>query len=71
VLDYTASGVERMQVRTDADTAWVREKLLTHEALANAIAAALLVVEVIACAEHEFIRNKHSGKVPLIVDRRI
>jgi phenylacetate-CoA ligase len=71
VLDYTASGVERMQVRTDADTAWVREKLLTHEALANAIAAALLVVEVIACAEHEFIRNKHSGKAPLIVDRRI
>ncbi|MGF6488545.1 aldehyde dehydrogenase family protein [Pseudomonas frederiksbergensis] len=71
VLDYTASGVERMQVRTDADTAWVREKLLTHEALANAIAAALLIVEVTACAEHEFIRNKHSGKVPLIVDRRI
>lgn len=71
VLDYTASGVERMQVRTDADITWVREKLLTHEALANAIAAALLVVEVIACAEHEFIQNKHSGKVPLIVDRRI
>lgn len=71
VLDYTASGVERMQVRTDADTAWVREKLLTHEALANATAAALLIVEVTACAEHEFIRNKHSGKVPLIVDRRI
>ena len=71
VLDYTASGVERMQVRTDADAAWVREKLLTHEALANAIAAALLIVEVTACAEHEFIRNKHSGKVPLIVDRRI
>ena len=71
VLDYTASGVERMQVRTDADTAWVREKLLTHEALANAIAAALLIVEVTACSEHEFIRNKHSGKVPLIVDRRI
>ena len=71
VLDYTASGVERMQVRTDADAAWVREKLLTHEALANAIAAALLIVEVTACSEHEFIRNKHSGKVPLIVDRRI
>ncbi|MBD9561971.1 aldehyde dehydrogenase family protein [Pseudomonas sp. PDM09] len=71
VLDYTASGVERMQVRTDADITWVREKLLTHEALANAIAAALLIVEVTACAEHEFIRNKHSGKVPLIVDRRI
>ena len=71
VLDYTASGVERMQVRTDADITWVREKLLTHEALANAIAAALLIVEVTACSEHEFIRNKHSGKVPLIVDRRI
>ncbi|UVK96547.1 aldehyde dehydrogenase family protein [Pseudomonas sp. B21-048] len=71
VLDYTASGVERMQVRADADTTWVREKLLTHEALANAVAAALLVVEVTACAEHEFIRNKHSGKVSLIIDQRI
>ena len=71
ILDHAADGVERMQVRTKADTAWVREKLLTHEALANAIAAALLIVEVTACAEHEFIRNKHSGKVPLIVDQRI
>ncbi|WP_223486838.1 acyl-CoA reductase [Pseudomonas sp. A-RE-19] len=71
VLDHATTGVERMHIRANADTAWVREKLLTHEALANAVAAALLIVEVTACAEHEFIRNKHSGKTPLIIDRRI
>jgi phenylacetate-CoA ligase len=71
VLDYTTTGVERMQIRANAEAACIREKLLAHEALANAMDAALLVVEVIACVEHEFIRNKHSGKTPLIVDRRI
>jgi phenylacetate-CoA ligase len=70
VLDHTASGVERMQVRADADANWVRQKLLTHEAVANAVSAALLIVEVTLCAEQAFTRNKHSGKTPLIIDQR-
>ncbi|MDT9678826.1 aldehyde dehydrogenase family protein [Pseudomonas sp. JV414] len=70
VLDHTADGIERMQVRVDADAVWVREKLLTHEALANALGAAFLIVEVTACAEQAFTRNRHSGKTPLIIDQR-
>ncbi|UVM47853.1 aldehyde dehydrogenase family protein [Pseudomonas sp. B21-015] len=70
VLDHTADGIERMRVLADADPAWVHERLLTHEALANAVSSALLVVEVTACAEHSFTRNKHSGKNPLVIDRR-
>ncbi|WP_448092713.1 aldehyde dehydrogenase family protein [Pseudomonas lini] len=70
VLDHTASGVERMQVRADADANWVRQKLLTHEAVASAVSAALLIVEVTLCAEQAFTRNKHSGKTPLIIDQR-
>jgi phenylacetate-CoA ligase len=70
VLDHNADGIERMHVRADADAAWVHEKLLTHEALANAVRAELLVVEVTTCAEQAFTRNKHSGKTPLIIDQR-
>ncbi|HJR28333.1 MAG TPA: aldehyde dehydrogenase family protein [Pseudomonas sp.] len=70
VLDHTADGIERMHVLADADAAWVHEKLLTHEALANAVSAELLVVEVTTCAEQAFTRNKHSGKTPLIIDQR-
>lgn len=70
VLDHTANGVERMHVRADADADWVRQKLLTHEAVANAVSAALLIVEVTRCAEQAFTRNKHSGKTPLIIDQR-
>lgn len=70
VLDHAASGVERMQVRVDADVDGVRQKLLTHETLANAVSAALLIVEVTLCAEQAFTRNRHSGKTPLIIDQR-
>ncbi|WP_019579245.1 aldehyde dehydrogenase family protein [Pseudomonas mandelii] len=70
VLDHNADGIERMHVRADADAAWVHEKLLTHEALANAVRAELLIVEVTTCAEQAFTRNKHSGKTPLIIDQR-
>lgn len=70
VLDHNADGIERMHVRADADAAWVHEKLLTHEALANAVRAELLIVEVTTCAEQAFTRNKHSGKTPLVIDQR-
>jgi phenylacetate-CoA ligase len=70
VLDHNADGIERMHVLADADATWVHEKLLTHEALANAVRAELLIVEVTTCAEQAFTRNKHSGKTPLIIDQR-
>lgn len=70
LLDHTANGVERMRVRADADADQVYNQLMTHIAVANAVSAALLIVEIEVCVEHEFTRNKHSGKTPLIIDQR-
>jgi phenylacetate-CoA ligase len=70
VLDHTSDGVERLNVLTDADINQVRNALLSHEALANAVNAKLLTVEVQVCMEQAFTRNKHSGKTPLVIDKR-
>jgi phenylacetate-CoA ligase len=70
VLDHTRDGMERLKVLTNLAAEKVYEKLLTHEALANAVNAALLTVEVHECAESGFTRNTHSGKTPLVIDNR-
>ncbi|MGH8333784.1 MAG: acyl-CoA reductase, partial [Pseudomonas sp.] len=70
VLDHAPDGVERLKVLTDADINQVRNALLSHEALAKAVNAKLLTVEVQVCTEQAFTRNKHSGKTPLVIDKR-
>ena len=70
LLDHNANGVERMRIRVDADADRVHDQLMTHLAVANAVSAALLIVDIEVCAEHEFTRNKHSGKTPLVIDQR-
>lgn len=70
VLDHAPDGVERLNVLTDADINQVRNALLSHEALANAVNANLLTVEVQVCTDQAFTRNKHSGKTPLVIDKR-
>lgn len=70
VLDYTANGVERLVVRTEAEADHVYKQLLFDTALKNAVDAALLVLEVSTCAVTQFERNKHSGKMALVIDRR-
>ncbi|MDI3274180.1 aldehyde dehydrogenase family protein [Pseudomonas sp. AL03] len=70
LLDHAANGVERMRIRVDADADRVHDQLMTHIAVANAVSAALLIVDIEVCAEHEFSRNKHSGKTPLVIDQR-
>jgi len=70
VLDYASDGVERLLVRADADAQWVREQLLCITALNTSVTEALLLLEVNTCAATQFERNKHSGKTPLVIDRR-
>jgi phenylacetate-CoA ligase len=70
VLDHSPDGVERLTVLSNADADQVRHALLTHQALANAVNANLLIVEVQTCKEQAFTRNKHSGKTPLVIDKR-
>jgi len=70
VLDRAPDGVERLTVLVDAEVDQVHEKLLSHEPVAKAIHEQMLVVDVTHCAAHSFMRNKHSGKTPLIIDNR-
>jgi phenylacetate-CoA ligase len=70
VLDHAPDGVERLTVLTDADANQVRNALLSHEALSNAVNAKLLTVDVQVCTEQAFFRNKHSGKTSLVIDKR-
>jgi phenylacetate-CoA ligase len=44
--------------------------LLCDTALKNAVDAALLVLDVTTCTATQFERNPHSGKTPLVIDRR-
>ena len=70
VLDHSPDGVERLTVLSNADADQVRHALLNDQALVNAVNANLLIVEVQTCKEQAFTRNKHSGKTPLVIDKR-
>jgi phenylacetate-CoA ligase len=71
VLDHAPDGRERMLVLTNSTTSSALDQLLTHAPIANAVNAKLLTVEVQQCAESGFARNNHSGKTPLVIDKRI
>ncbi|MCS3840866.1 phenylacetate-CoA ligase [Pseudomonas sp. JAI111] len=71
VLDHAPDGRERMLVLTNSTTSSALDQLLTHAPVANAVNAKLITVEVRQCAESGFARNNHSGKTPLVIDKRI
>ncbi|ROM73090.1 long-chain-fatty-acyl-CoA reductase [Pseudomonas brassicacearum] len=71
VLDYDKSGCERLLIRVDGDAQTVRRKVLGLLPLSTSVAAALLILEVQSCPAEHFEHNKHSGKVPLVIDSRI
>ncbi|WP_213938870.1 acyl-CoA reductase [Pseudomonas sp. dw_612] len=70
VLDHVPDGTERLLIRTDADVQWVHDQLLSDPTLKITVTAALLILEVTRCSAAQFERNKHSGKTPLVIDRR-
>ncbi|MET0848401.1 MAG: acyl-CoA reductase [Pseudomonas sp.] len=70
VLDHAPDGRERLTVLANLEAGKVHERLLTQEAVATAVNAALLTVQVRECTEAKFTRNKHSGKTPLVIDNR-
>lgn len=71
VLDYDSSGCERLLIRADGDAETIRRKVLSLGPLSEAVDASMLVVEVQSCLPTCFEHNKHSGKVPLVIDSRI
>ncbi|QJI40383.1 long-chain-fatty-acyl-CoA reductase [Pseudomonas sp. ADAK2] len=70
VLDHGPDGVERLRVRADGDVQQVHDQLLSDPPLNTAVTGALLILEVDTCAATQFERNSHSGKTPLVIDRR-
>ncbi|CAH0187702.1 acyl-CoA reductase [Pseudomonas brassicacearum] len=71
VLDHQNGGCERLLIRVDSETETVRRQVLDIAPLRTSVAAGLLVLEVQRCPVERFERNKHSGKVPLVIDRRL
>jgi len=71
VLDYGKQGAERMTILTDQVETRVRERLRVHPILGPLINGALLTLDVKNGASSAFQRNKHSGKVPYLVDLRV
>ncbi|MEL4169034.1 long-chain-fatty-acyl-CoA reductase [Pseudomonas sp. AF76] len=70
VLDHDASGCERLLIRADGDARAVRHRVLGLRPLSTSVNAALLVLEVQSCPVECFEHNRHSGKVPLVIDVR-
>ncbi len=71
VLDHAPDGMERLRVLVNSSADDVHQSLLTDDALSNAVSDRFLTVEVHECAESDFTRNTHSGKTPLVIDRRV
>lgn len=70
VLDHGPDGVERLTVNAEAEAPQVRAQLLSDTALNDAVTNAFLTLDVKTCPAIRFERNHHSGKTPLVIDRR-
>jgi len=70
LLDHAPDGMERLRVLVNSDADEVLHNLLTDESLANAVNDSFLSVDVQECVESAFTRNTHSGKTPLVIDKR-
>ncbi|SEO32602.1 acyl-CoA reductase [Pseudomonas sp. NFACC39-1] len=71
VLDYHSSGCERLLIRADGDAPTVRRQVMDLELLSTLVESEMLVLDVQSCPAASFEHNKHSGKVPLVIDRRL
>ena len=71
VLDHESSGCERLLIRTAGNPVTVRRNVLAIAPLRTSVNATLLVLDVQHCLLEHFERNKHSGKVPLVIDSRM
>jgi phenylacetate-CoA ligase len=71
VLDHGDGGCERLLIRTSGDAETVRRNVMEIAPLRASVNAAMLVLDVQHCPAERFDRNKHSGKVPLIIDCRM
>lgn len=70
VLDHAPDGIERIRLHSELDAHEVQTRLSGYSTLTTIIETGLLILDVQTCAIEDFIRNKHSGKTPLLIDSR-
>ncbi|HHR6028366.1 TPA: acyl-CoA reductase [Providencia alcalifaciens] len=71
ILDHNPhSRSERIRILTDGDATEVKKRVKNYPLLLMILDAALLEIEVISRPLIEFERHPHSGKTPLVIDKR-
>ncbi|MBC3272106.1 long-chain-fatty-acyl-CoA reductase [Pseudomonas sp. SWRI81] len=69
-LDHAPEGLERLLIRSPDDPADLQGRLEHYTTLSNLIRTGLLTVQIEVCAPQQFCKNRHSGKVPPVIDAR-
>ncbi|WP_095112086.1 acyl-CoA reductase [Pseudomonas sp. Irchel 3H7] len=69
-LDHAPDGLERLLVRSPAAPADILLRLEGYATLTSLVRAGLLTVQTQTCETQQFDRNRHSGKIPAVVDAR-
>jgi len=69
-LDHGPDGRERMRLRSPLEPEQAQRQLQGYQTLNTLVQTGLLTVEIEQCAVEQFVRNRHSGKTPPVIDAR-
>ncbi|WP_454562071.1 acyl-CoA reductase [Pseudomonas sp. AIG] len=69
-LDHAPDGLERLLIRSPGVPADILARLQGYATLATLVRTGLLTVQAHTCEPQQFDRNRHSGKIPPVVDAR-
>ena len=59
-----------MRLRSPLEPAQAHLQLQGYQTLSTLVQTGLLTVDVEQCAVAQFVRNRHSGKTPSVIDSR-
>jgi phenylacetate-CoA ligase len=59
-----------MLIRSPGNPADILDRVQSYSTLATLLRSRLLTVEAQICEPQQFSRNKHSGKIPSVIDAR-
>jgi phenylacetate-CoA ligase len=69
-LDHAPDGLERLMIRSPAAPADIHRRLEGYATLTTLVRTGLLTVQAQTCEPQQFDRNRHSAKIPAVVDAR-
>ncbi|CAI8787764.1 phenylacetate-CoA ligase [Pseudomonas sp. IT-347P] len=69
-LDHAPDGLERLLIRSPGEPAEILGRLESYSTLATLVRTGLLTVHAQTCDPQQFDRNRHSGKIPPVIDAR-